>query len=168
MPFDSQDLDALVRLLGGQMARAEVSLFSGAGFSYGAKDVDGVDVPQVDDLRREIWGLVWPDEPFDDSSTLRDTYAAGMEEARNRLAGHLQHRLRIDPESLTEAHQIWLAMPWRRAYTVNIDDLETAAGRRFELPRRVRSHSALSGGLPGTNESELIVVHLTRHPGRHP
>jgi len=160
MTIDAADLDAIVRLLGAQMARAEVSLFTGAEFSYGATDVDGNAVPQVDDLRREIWELLWPDEPFDDASTLQDTYAAGLEEARNRLARHLQRRLRIDPDSLLDAHATWLSMPWRRAYTVNIDDLETAAARRFTLPRRVRAHSALTGGLPGTTESELLVVHL--------
>ncbi|MGO9971933.1 MAG: SIR2 family protein [Solirubrobacteraceae bacterium] len=156
----SADLANLIRLLGGQMARAEVSLFTGAGFSYGAKDMDGAPVPQVDDLRREIWDLVWPDEPFDDNSTLQDTYAAALEEGRNRLSRHLRRRLTVDPESLTVAHESWLSMPWRRAYTVNIDDVETAADRRFSLPRRARSHSALTDGLPGTSETELVFVHL--------
>jgi SIR2-like domain len=156
----SEDLASLIRLLGGQMGRAEVSLFTGAGFSYGAKDMDGAPVPQVDDLRREIWELVWPDEPFDDNSTLQDTFAAALEEGRTRLSKHLRRRLTVDPDSLTVAHETWMGMPWRRAYTVNIDDVETAAGRRFSLPRRIRSHSALTGPLPGTSEAELVVVHL--------
>ena len=158
--MDPAELDQIVSRLSEQMARAEVGLFTGAGFSFGAKDLNGQTVPQVDELRREIWDLVWPDEPFDPESTLQDTYAAGLEEARNRVSEHLRSRLRIDPDSLSEAHGLWLSMPWRRAYTVNIDDLETAAARRFNLPRSIRAYSALTGTLPLGTGSALLFTHL--------
>ena len=115
----STDLNAIILRLGEQMARAEVSLFTGAGFSFGANDLTGAPIPQVDDLRREIWTLLWPDDPFDENSTLQDTYAAALAEGRNRLSEHLKRRLRVDPASLLEQHEAWLSMPWRRMYTVN-------------------------------------------------
>jgi hypothetical protein len=160
MPSNELELDALVLRLGEQMGRAEISLFTGAGFSFGARDGTGRPIPQVDELRREIWELVWPDDPFDDNSTLQDTYAAALAEARNRLSEHLRTRLRVDPDTVPDAIETWLSMPWRRAYTVNIDDLETAAARRFNLRRPVDACSALSDGPILLSGSELVVVHL--------
>jgi NAD-dependent SIR2 family protein deacetylase len=142
------DLDKVVKQLASRMARAEAVLFTGAGFSWDAKDEDGRPIPQVDDLKKEIWESTWPREPVESQSTLADTYAAALAEGRNRLTRLMKKRLKVSPESVTEWHRTWLSMPWRRAYTVNIDDLEWAAGRVFPLPRRIRPHSALRGSLP--------------------
>ncbi len=154
------DLDAIVLRLREQMERAEITLFTGAGFSYGARDYKGQPVPQVNDLRREIADLAWPDEPFDENSTLQDTYAAALVESRAKLTDHLRTRLSVDPNTVTDEHSLWLSMPWHRAYTVNIDDLETAAARSFNLPRSIRPHSAVSAGLPPAEGSDLLYVHL--------
>lgn len=160
MPQPAFDLDAIVLRIREQMERAEITLFTGAGFSYGARDCNGRPVPQVNDLRREIAETAWPDEPFDDNSTLQDTYGAALVEARGKLTNHLRTRLTVDPATITTEHSLWLSMPWHRAYTVNIDDLETAAARQFSLPRSIRSRSALSGGLPPAEGSDLLYVHL--------
>lgn len=160
MALDPAERKGIIEHLGEQLARGEVGLFTGAGFSHGVLDTSGRTVPQVDDLRREIAELMWPDEPFDEHSGLGDTFGAALREGRNRLAEHLRSRLTVDPESLTSHHELWLSMPWRRAYTVNIDDLEAAAARRWQLPRTVRPHSALTGGLPLGGGSELLFVHL--------
>ena len=51
-------------------------------------------------------------------------------------------------------------MPWRRAYTLNIDDLEAAASRAFDLPRRIRPVSGLSRSLPLGTGADLLYIHL--------
>ena len=154
------DLDRIVLRLGERMARAEVVLFTGAGFSLGVTDQSGDPMPQVAALRDEIWELMWPGEEVDPGSTLADTYAAALSEGRDRLVALMRRRLTVAPESVTRAHCVWLSMPWRRAYTVNIDDLEWAAGRACDLPRRIRPHSALAGQPPLETGSELVYIHL--------
>jgi hypothetical protein len=158
--MDDQELKFVRHHLGEHLSRGEVALFTGAGFSYGVTDLAGRPIPQVDDLRDEITQLVWPDEPIDRDSTLRDTFAAALHEGRNKLARHLRERLHVDPESVGDGHRLWLSMPWARAYTINIDDLETAGARQFSLPRTIHSHSAISGGPPGGTTSSLVFVHL--------
>jgi hypothetical protein len=152
--------DEIERRLREQFPRGEAILFTGAGFSAGACDRQGAPIPQVRDLQREIWQLVWPEEDVDEDSSLRDTYAAALREGRNRLADLMKSRLAVDPQTVTDVHQLWLSMPWRRAYTINIDDLEAAAQRRFTLPRRIRPFSALAGRLPLDHGSDLLFVHL--------
>jgi hypothetical protein len=154
------DFDQIVQRLGDQMARGEVILFTGAGFSYGATDRDGRAIPQVRQLKEEIWDLIWPGEPGVEESSLADTYAAALSEAGNDLAALMRNRLTVLPESVTDAHQRWLSMPWRRAYTLNIDDLEAAASRAYDLPRRIQPVSGLGRSLPLGTGSDLLYVHL--------
>jgi hypothetical protein len=52
------DFDEIARRLGDQMAKGEVILFTGAGFSHGAMDTDGEPIPQVRQLTQEIWDLL--------------------------------------------------------------------------------------------------------------
>jgi hypothetical protein len=160
MPQQALDIDAIVLRLREQMERAEITLFTGAGFSYGALDYDGQPVPQVDDLRREIAELTWPDDPFDENSTLQDTYAAALVEAKGKLTSHLRKRLSVDPESVTNEHALWLSMPWHRAYTVNVDDLEIATARHTDLPRKIRPYSAINTTMPPAEGGDLLYVHL--------
>lgn len=155
-----EDVDRIVQRLGEQLARGQVVLFTGAGFSYGATDTAGKPIPQVNDLKNEIWGLLWGDEPVASDSTLPDTYAAALTQARNRLRHLMLHRLRVAPESVTEQHRRWLFMPWRRAYTLNIDDLEVAAQRGSDLPRRIRPLSALERTVPLDTTDDVLYVHL--------
>lgn len=142
------------------MSRGEVVLFTGAGFSFGANDRHGRPIPGVTDLTREIAGLVWPDDEYDPGLSLPDTYAAAYREAQGKLKALLEDRLTVDPASTTDAHRTWLSMPWRRAYTLNIDDLETAAAREHELPRQIHPHSPLRGKLPLEIGDALLYVHL--------
>jgi hypothetical protein len=140
--------------------RGEPILFSGAGFSFGATDREGNAVPQAAELKDEIWDLVWPDEPVASGSTLRDTYAAALSEAAGDLKALLEKRLDIDPESVADYHRTWLSMPWRRAFTINIDNLEQAVQRAYTLPRRITSFSGLQNRIPEDNGADLLYVHL--------
>jgi hypothetical protein len=142
------------------MARGEVVLFTGAGFSVGALDCNARPVPQVVELTREIAGLVWPDDDSDPELSLPDTYAAALREKRGALADLVRARLTIAPQTVTPNQLVWFTMPWLRAYTLNIDDLESAAARIAAPPRRIESFSGLHGRLPLSTREALLYVHL--------
>jgi hypothetical protein len=144
----------------GLICAGEVVLFTGAGFSVGACDCNGEPIPQVAQLTREIAQLVWPDEEPDDELTLPDTYAAALREKRKPLTDLIRTRLTVDPATVTPSQTTWFSMPWLRAYTLNIDDLESAAARATTLPRRIEPHSGLHGRLPLSGKDALLYVHL--------
>lgn len=158
--FNVEDRDLAIERLRAQMARGEVVLFTGAGFSAGASNAEGEQVPQGTELKRAIWDLIEPGEEPDEGSTLADTYAVALAQGRTRLTELLNKRLRVAPDSLGEIHKLWLSLPWRRAYTLNIDDLEIAASRRFDLPNKIVPHSGLHGQLPTVTEGKLLYTHL--------
>jgi hypothetical protein len=152
--------DFAIERLKAQLARGEAILFTGAGFSAGATNADGKPVPQGSELKEAIWSLVEPGEQPDVGSTLADTYAVALSQGRGRLKELLVDRLTVSPSSLTETHRLWLSMPWRRAYSLNIDNLETAAARHFDLPHRIVPYSGLKSRLPAVAGDELLYTHL--------
>jgi NAD-dependent SIR2 family protein deacetylase len=148
-----------------QISRGEVILFTGAGFSAGSKDRYGRPLPGSGELKRELWQMCYRDEPFDESSSLGDLYAAALHKSRTSLSEMLHSRFSVDPESLPEYFRLLLGFPWLRVYTINIDDLDSAAERRFEFERPIVSISArdrdvlrLPGAVPLSQALE--VVHL--------
>jgi len=161
MQIEASDL---VRLRS-QASRGELILFTGAGFSLGAKDRTGRNIPSSQDLKREIWKLCYPDDSFDDSCSLGDLYAAALQKKRAGLECLLQSRLSVDPASLPAYYEAFFDFPWFRCYTLNVDDLESAVGRRSGVRRPPISISARTAGVDempgrGFRERGLEVVHL--------
>jgi hypothetical protein len=145
-----------------QIARSgDAVLFTGAGFSAGALDVAGVPLPGSEQMRRELWQIVFGGDDPDDS-TLADLYDVALSSAPDALAAYLARRLRVGRLPATGHHATWFAMPWRRIYTLNVDDLEVAVQREVALPRPLRTVSALARppGRPGAPGDALDVVHL--------
>jgi hypothetical protein len=72
--------------------------------------------------------------------------------------------LTVDADSLPDYYRTILSMPWFRCYTLNIDDLELAANRKFPLPRAAVAVSATGPSSFGSSGSDLTrhleVVHL--------
>jgi Mrp family chromosome partitioning ATPase len=161
MKIDSNDLARLRS----QTTRGELILFTGAGFSLGASNYCGQPVPSSSELKHLLWQLCYPDVPFDEWSSLGDLYAAALRRNKAELNLLLQTRFTVHPESLPEYYQRYFNFPWFRYYTLNIDDLEAAAARRFGLERQPVSVSARSTDvmhLPGVPFSArgLEAVHL--------
>jgi hypothetical protein len=125
-----------------QASRGELILFTGAGFSLGAKDRKGENLPSSAQLKLEIWQLCYPGEAFDDSCSLGDLYEAALRRKKTELDTLLHSRLSVDPSSLPEYYKIFFSFPWLRCYTLNVDDLESAVGRRFGIQRQPISISA--------------------------
>ncbi len=151
---------ALARLKS-QLARGEIVLFTGAGFSSGAKDRTGLNVPGSTQLAEELWSLSFPDRPFDIAARLGDIVEAARRRNRRGLAAALERRLSVDPASIPDSYRIWFSAPWRRCYTLNVDNIEVAVSNRFDIPRSIRSFSATTTtDIAQPHEDVLEVVHL--------
>ena len=147
-----------------ELGAGRMVLFTGAGFSAQARDAGGREwVPTGEPLADELWRLCFPGEPRD-GSTLQDLFQHALATRRDALAALLERRLRVSATGLPAFYRHWFAMPWRRMYTLNVDDLEKAAAQRFDLPRRVRVLSALRAGGPEAtlrvDAETLDVIHL--------
>jgi hypothetical protein len=135
-------------------------LFTGAGFSIGALDVAGVPLPDSEQMRRELWQIVFGDDP-PDGSTLQDLYDVALGRAPDQLAAYLERRLHVARLPPSSHHAAWFARPWRRIYTLNVDDLEVAVQRDAALPRPLRTVSALAeAAAPAERGNAIDVVHL--------
>lgn len=116
-------------------------------------------------LKQQLWQLCYPDEAYDASSSIGDLYGAAMRQKKADLGILLQSRLTVCPDSLPEYYLALFNFPWFRCYTLNVDDLESAVGRRFNLQRPPITISARGGeaerlpGLPPSSQG-LEVVHL--------
>jgi hypothetical protein len=144
-----------------QLRRGRLVLFTGAGFSNDVTDRDGRPLPTAGQLRRELWELCFPgEEP--DGSTLADLFHHALARRPRAVERLLERRLRIDRRSLEPRHRLWFELPWRRIYTLNVDDLETAVVERFDLPRPLHITSALRAR-SRRKPAGLEVVHLNGH-----
>ena len=79
----SADLNTLLSRLRSQTESAGLVLFTGAGFSAGAKDRRGRPIPSVRKLKEELWELSFRDQPFDDGASLGDLYEVALKTRRN-------------------------------------------------------------------------------------
>jgi hypothetical protein len=155
-----------VREMTAAIASGEATLFTGAGFSAGALDGRGRPLPDAAQMRAELWRLVFGDDEQDDSS-LQDLYDVALERIPDELTAYLQQRLRVGDAPLPAHYATWFAAPWRRIYTLNVDDLEAVVQQQYTLPRRLVSASraappdASAPGAPAPIAiDELDVVHL--------
>lgn len=141
------------------------ALFTGAGFSAEARDCEGRSLPDAKEMVGDLWAMLFPGEPPDES-TLADLYDCALVQNRDGLCSYLATRLRIGEQPLPSSFARWFSAPWRRIYTLNVDDLELAVGRQFALPRPLVSISALAPDKP--RREGLEVVHLNGIAGDDP
>jgi hypothetical protein len=144
----------------------EAVLFTGAGFSAEATDRDGHPLPDAKEMVADLWQLLFEGEPADES-TLSDLYDVALLRAPDRLQAYLASRLSIGDAPLSPTFGRWFSAPWHRIYTLNVDTLEEAVGRQFDLSRPLVSVSALAKDRPRTKDG-LEVVHLNGIAGDDP
>lgn len=145
----------------------EAALFTGAGFSAEAKDRSGRSLPDSRTMISELWSMLFGDAEPDESS-LADLYDVALLRAPERLRDYLGTRLQIGDTPLSPSFATWFSAPWRRIYTLNVDDLEAAVARQFRLPRPLVSVSALAEDPPTPPANALEVVHLNGIAGDDP
>jgi hypothetical protein len=139
------------------VATQEAVLFTGAGFSAGAFDQSGRALPRSVDMAAELWEMLFEREP-PDSSTLPDLFDVASARGVD-LSDYQQTRLTVDDSTIPGYYLPWFSAPWRRIYTLNVDDLEEAVARRFELPRPLRT-IASQAELSWHRLEAIDVVHL--------
>ena len=144
--------------LANQIARGEVILFTGAGFSRAAIADGGAPLPGVSELTQRLWSLAFPSDAYDGSG-LDDVYAAAIHQRRAKTIELMRSCLTVDAKSLPDEYALWFSFPWYRVYTLNVDNLEDAVARRVDLARPLVSLSALRNPMPAEDKG-LSVVHL--------
>ncbi len=98
---DAEIQERVIPHLSGRLERADPILFTGAGFSIGAKNIRGDSPPMAPALKRELWSLCFPGEPFDQNASLADLYHAALARHRGDLA-----------TLLTRLYTAPLTFPW--------------------------------------------------------
>lgn len=150
--------------LAGQFELGQPILFTGAGFSRDAANFHKQKLPGVEELKKALWEICFPGEPYDHRTTLANLYGAAIVRHANKVTEELTRILTVNPDSLPDWYKRLFSFPWAKCYTLNIDDLATAAARRFDLQRPPRAISALdltaSIGDPLDSLRHLLVVHL--------
>jgi hypothetical protein len=151
--------------LAAMIASGEALLFTGAGFSAEATDREGRPLPDAKEMVADVWRILFSDEPRDES-TLADLYDVALLRAPDLLQEYLDRRLSIGDAPLPQTFAHWFSAPWQRIYTLNVDTLEQAVQRQFDLPRPLVSISALAREQP--RGQGLEVVHLNGIAGDAP
>ena len=124
-----------------QFSRASPVLFTGAGFSVGARNKIGTSIPTTEQLCHELFQILFPGETNSGDDSLMDLFEAAKHQHRAQLIERMNELLTVDPTSLPQYYcDIW-SMPWNCSYTLNLDDLALAASRVFTLPREICSRS---------------------------
>ena len=124
-------------------AKGEFVLLTGAGFSVSARDIDGQFLPVGGKLADELYRLCFNKDP-DSSPRLQDAFRVAIDKKKNATVLHLQRRFSVRAGDIPEFYRIWFSFPWRRIYTLNIDNLDSACNSKWELPRRINRFSPLS------------------------
>lgn len=156
--------DQIINRIRNQMARGQLVLFTGAGFSYGAKNPRGELVPSAGELTTALLQIAFPGEPADPDATLGEAYAAALQKKKSAVKELVDSRLTIDPNSIPPHLVAYFSLPWYRIYTLNIDDLDAALARRHLHRRAIATISATADiaeprpRRPGGGQ--LQVIHL--------
>jgi tetratricopeptide (TPR) repeat protein len=154
--MDSQQAARLASFVG----QGRVILFTGAGFSVGARSKSGSTLPTAHQLTQALWDVAFPNDDFEDSA-LPDVFEAALRQASTKTQQVVTDLLTVDPQSLDDGYKLWLSFPWHRIYTLNIDSLADAANLAFDLPRPLRTLSALTDPAPPAfGDDVLDVIHL--------
>lgn len=155
-------MQPIVPYLSSKFEKASPILFTGAGFSLGAKNILAETMPTPDVLRKKIWELCFPGTAIDSESSLQNLYEMAALRHKAELKQLLTASLTVDSASLDDWYRLFFSLPWHKIYTLNIDDLELAADRRFSLPRKLISISATKGTVENreSDKNFLRVIHL--------
>jgi SIR2-like domain len=144
-----------------QFERGRPILFTGAGFSMSAKNVSGATLPSAPAFKKILWPICFPNSEFDPDVSLQDLYDFSIRRAKGRLSELLLRTFTVAEDEFPEWYSRVFSLPWQRAYTLNIDDLEQVVSRTATLPRPIRSNSVLKADNGKLHPlSVLEVMHL--------
>ena len=139
-------------------------LFLGAGFSRGARNLGGAQLPLGRELAEQLWPLAFPGEMFDDASSLGEIFEVARRSAGNATKKLLSDQLLVERASIPTFYRSYLALPWYKIYTLNLDNLIPMAASLFTLPRDIETISAMQSRPP----TGLAAIHLNGMVGEYP
>ena len=143
-----------------QFSRANVVLFTGAGFSLDAVNHCATTLPRVCELTESLWNICYPGEGMDEGEQLQDVFEAALQADRNATGGIIREMLTVNVKECPEYYADILTMTWHSIYTLNVDDLAEKTLERHQKVRRVNSVSATTGRITQIADGDINVVHL--------
>ena len=143
-----------------QFSRGGVILFTGAGFSCGAENTLGQNLPTARDLTEELWNLTFPDMDFDETTKLQDIFDAALQFNAAKIKDLMIGRFSVDEQRAPQYYRDLISMPWKRIYTLNVDDLVEKAARKVATQRPIRTVSAMTDPVTEIHGEDLCVIHL--------
>ena len=165
MPNEPGELDQnSERYLENALANGSAILFTGAGFSRGARNQLDEPLPLVRELAQDLWGLAFPGEVFDPASALGDVFEVARRSAGNATRRLLEQKLLVVGDTVADYYRDYLTVPWFKIYTLNLDNLIPIAAAKFALPTDITSVSALRP----RSVTGLAAVHLNGLVGDYP
>ena len=141
-------------------SRANVVLFTGAGFSRDGVNHSGNNVPQVGELVESLWNICYPGDQFDPSTQLQDVYEAAIQANRNATAQLMRESFTVHAQKCPDYYGRLLAMPWNQVYTLNVDDLQEKLLDLHQPGRTIRSVSATTDRITSVDPAALNVIHI--------
>lgn len=106
----------------GKLRNGEFILFCGAGISCDLVNNKGTQLPKGDELQRKIWNVAFPEDAFENDTTLQTIYHAAQKRHKTKLAELLKETFDVRSSSIRDHHKGLLFGPWRRVYSLNIDN----------------------------------------------
>lgn len=118
--FNKNDQGFLIR----KLARNQVILFLGAGFSSEAQNLLGVPFPTGKSLAKTIWSYLQMPGEYD-GSHLKEMFEVLLTSNRPKkeIESLLNEHLTAHPDGVPDCYDIISSVFWRRIYTINIDNL---------------------------------------------
>ena len=141
----------------------DILLFTGAGFARSAQNRSGVPFPLLKDLRPKLWEICYPGRAFDQESSVQTLFSTAQSRAGGALSALLKAQLVAAPDGVPSIYDNIFGLPWRKVYTLNVDNIDAIVGTRSRGIRSIRRISALQTASPAPSrrsECDLDVVHL--------
>jgi len=139
-------------------------LFTGAGFSYGCVNMKNKTIPMGKELSEILWELCYKEDKFEDSIKLDEIYQLACLRKKTEVHKLLANSFTINPDSITDSQKGFFDFPWKKVYTLNIDNFEFAMQKKHEMARRILSVDALSPSSTKTAIEKgsgcLLYIHL--------
>jgi hypothetical protein len=139
---------------------ADFTLFIGAGFSISAQDSEGKNLPLGMALAKELWSLSYPDEQFDESSTLQDVYELALSLNEKKTEQFMSKRFNVLAETIPDWYATYLRFPWKKIYSLNIDNLIQKSSSKFTTSRPVNSITPFKASRTNNQDLTLDIIHL--------
>jgi hypothetical protein len=163
-----QEISSIIGHLKNQFRGASPILFLGAGFSLEAKNPSGKPVPSVEKLKQDLWGLVYESKEYEKETPLQDLFQITLKRQKGGLTSILRESFTVDFKTLPPWYKTYFSLPWHRIYTLNIDNLPSAAAVAFSLPRKLDVISTRSSDnlrLKGSNHKAIEVICINGNLG---